>query len=324
MIQEVILKITNEYKKALTENFVDHPLAKYIRSDVPDIFREMFPDQGDIEWDASPGQGRWADAPWIAAFDPLVTESAQEGYYPVYLFTRSLNGVYLSMNQGMQAIREEFGGPGGIEVLQHRARIIRSRLSPEYQERFNMDPIDLQPKGPSTRLAFYEPGHAFGIRYDRESIPNNDQLLADLAEMLSLYRLLTIRGGTLEFDQPLMVSEESPEYIADLTLEEKRKIRLHCTIERNQRLVDLTKKYQGYDCKVCKFNFLELYGELGRGYIEAHHLTPISQLSPEKPVRLSPVNDFVVVCSNCHRMIHRSGAPDTFDGFLYYFTSLDK
>jgi 5-methylcytosine-specific restriction protein A len=47
------------------------------------------------------------------------------------------------------------------------------------------------------------------------------------------------------------------------------------------------------------------YGEVGKGFIEAHHLTPLYSLKGQK-VTLDPRRDFSVLCSNCHRMIHRT------------------
>jgi NAD(P)-dependent dehydrogenase (short-subunit alcohol dehydrogenase family) len=57
-------------------------------------------------------------------------------------------------------------------------------------------------------------------------------------------------------------------------------------------------------------------GELGKGYIEAHHKIPLSKLPRDGFVRLSAQDEFAVVCSNCHSMIHRPGAPDSFGTFL--------
>jgi predicted HNH restriction endonuclease len=53
---------------------------------------------------------------------------------------------------------------------------------------------------------------------------------------------------------------------------------------------------------VCGFNFLRAYGEVGRGFIEAHHTKPVSTLEPDELVH---VEDLIAVCSNCHRMLHR-------------------
>jgi predicted HNH restriction endonuclease len=45
-----------------------------------------------------------------------------------------------------------------------------------------------------------------------------------------------------------------------------------------------------------------VYGDLGRGFIEGHHLSPLAELAAEW---LSRVSDLALVCPNCHRMIHR-------------------
>jgi 5-methylcytosine-specific restriction enzyme A len=46
-----------------------------------------------------------------------------------------------------------------------------------------------------------------------------------------------------------------------------------------------------------------VYGEIGSGFIECHHNKPISELTGEQKSKLS---DLSIVCSNCHKMIHRS------------------
>ena len=56
-------------------------------------------------------------------------------------------------------------------------------------------------------------------------------------------------------------------------------------------------------CEACGFDFLEVYGELGEGFAECHHLIPLSQLPGHRITRLA---DLSIVCANCHRMLHRS------------------
>ena len=70
----------------------------------------------------------------------------------------------------------------------------------------------------------------------------------------------------------------------------------------------------GYKCEVCELDFSEKYGEIGKGYIEAHHLTPLHTLKGKK-VSLNPETDFAVLCANCHRMIHRSEFVDDVEKF---------
>lgn len=80
---------------------------------------------------------------------------------------------------------------------------------------------------------------------------------------------------------------------------------MHKQVERNKNLVSKVKSCLGFTCQACGLNFEEVYGSIGKGYIEAHHLVPLSQLE-RKQVALDPELDFAVLCSNCHRMIHRS------------------
>lgn len=55
-------------------------------------------------------------------------------------------------------------------------------------------------------------------------------------------------------------------------------------------------------CEACEFDFEERYGARGKDYIEAHHKMPISTLTTSVS---NTVNDLAMVCSNCHRMLHR-------------------
>jgi 5-methylcytosine-specific restriction protein A len=56
------------------------------------------------------------------------------------------------------------------------------------------------------------------------------------------------------------------------------------------------------DCEVCGFEFFSTYGDLGNGFIEAHHRVPLSDIEGESKTELK---DLALVCSNCHRMLHR-------------------
>ncbi|MFE3857987.1 HNH endonuclease [Streptomyces griseorubiginosus] len=55
-------------------------------------------------------------------------------------------------------------------------------------------------------------------------------------------------------------------------------------------------------CEVCDFDFARAYGDLGQGYIEVHHVTPL-YVSGTRETKL---DDLACVCANCHRMCHRS------------------
>jgi len=70
--------------------------------------------------------------------------------------------------------------------------------------------------------------------------------------------------------------------------------------KRNKKLIGFAKDKYGMDCKVCGFNFGKTYGAYGDGFIEVHHLYPIS-----KGIRKTKIENLRPVCANCHRMLHR-------------------
>ncbi|MBD8489193.1 HNH endonuclease [Echinicola sp. CAU 1574] len=84
--------------------------------------------------------------------------------------------------------------------------------------------------------------------------------------------------------------------------------KLHKYRERNSKLVLKKKsqhlqKYGSLDCEACDFNFQVKYGDLGAGYIECHHKVALSDFDGRVDTRLE---DLALVCSNCHRMLHKS------------------
>lgn len=56
-------------------------------------------------------------------------------------------------------------------------------------------------------------------------------------------------------------------------------------------------------CSVCGFDFQQFYGELGADFCEVHHLRALADTDGEVETRLE---DLAIVCSNCHRMLHRT------------------
>jgi 5-methylcytosine-specific restriction protein A len=62
-------------------------------------------------------------------------------------------------------------------------------------------------------------------------------------------------------------------------------------------------------------SFPERYGAIGDGFIEAHHLKAIGTLQEGVAVAYDIAADFAVLCSNCHRMIHRYADPSNLPAF---------
>jgi 5-methylcytosine-specific restriction protein A len=300
-IRDVLKDIADTYVAAKAEAFTGNPVAAYLRQDAPQAVSEAL-SESHFRVVGSPGQGNWAEVPWIAVFDPNVTTTATSGQYVVYVFSADFTQAFLTLAQGTTAIREEFGS-GTHDELRRRATLIRARL-PERRTRFTDAPVKL---GGSTTLARdYEPSVAFGISYELGNLPPELSLVEDLRQMVRLYLMLTARGGVDSIDVGA-TGEQSNGQAA--TIVERRRYRLHRKIERDSKAAKAAKKAHGHICQGCGFDFRAIYGDLGKDYIEAHHLTPLSQLPEDVPVQQDPKLDFAVLCANCHRMVHRKGAP---------------
>ena len=79
-------------------------------------------------------------------------------------------------------------------------------------------------------------------------------------------------------------------------------LRYVSTYERKPGLRAAAILFHGTTCKGCGLNFEAVYGSFGSGFIEVHHLRPVSQLSGATLV--SCETDMTVLCANCHRMVH--------------------
>lgn len=74
--------------------------------------------------------------------------------------------------------------------------------------------------------------------------------------------------------------------------------------ERSPGLRSAALRLHGTSCQVCGFDFGATYGSWGEGFAEVHHVRALAS-APAEGVEVDPATDLAVVCSNCHRMIHR-------------------
>lgn len=116
-----------------------------------------------------------------------------------------------------------------------------------------------------------------------------------------------IRGALADPDAKLEILDEPTLTEAP---EGRLLTRFHLARERSARLVEAKKREALLQtgklaCEACDFDFAQTYGERGEGFAECHHLRPVASLRPGQVTRLS---DLALLCSNCHRIVHR-GAP---------------
>ncbi|MGB7401784.1 MAG: HNH endonuclease [Arcobacter sp.] len=107
----------------------------------------------------------------------------------------------------------------------------------------------------------------------------------------------------------LQLLENSIEIIDnDYSVQEgKSKYRRHLVRERDSKIIKLAKiKFKKeigkLHCEICGFDFEKTYGQIGTDFIEGHHNIGVSELKENQKTR---IEDISLVCSNCHKILHR-------------------
>jgi 5-methylcytosine-specific restriction protein A len=108
------------------------------------------------------------------------------------------------------------------------------------------------------------------------------------------------------------IADETFAYLLDQvelfhSLEGRNVLREHLTRERDPALIrEFKRQLSSFVCSVCHFDFEQVYGAIGHGFVEAHHVEPIGLRDGSTS---TTVHDLIPVCSNCHRMLHRQAPP---------------
>jgi 5-methylcytosine-specific restriction protein A len=295
-------RISSEYLAAKDEEYTKHPIATFVRDTFPKVVQkslELSPELFLLK--GSSGNGRWAEVPWFAILDNRVTHSTQSEYYVAVLFSSDMKKVFLTLSQGVTVVKAELPKKWK-RALEERNNLICRRI-PEFKEYFPLTgSINLNAAGNLAKS--YEYSVAFYKEYSLDCLPDDDVIKTDFNNMLKLYDELTFRGGLDWIESP----NEEAERGRKLEIEERKEYRLHKRAEGrvNSKKV---KAIHGEICQACGFDFKKKYGDLGAGFIEAHHLQPFNKLKNKGTRKLNLKEDFAVLCANCHRMIHKSDTP---------------
>ncbi|SMX46692.1 MrcB family domain-containing protein [Actibacterium lipolyticum] len=302
MLSSMLSEISIQYIFERAKPFAGNKFGNFVRHDLPiEAKKQLIFWPFDLKVKSSVGAGNWASVPWLGFFDPLITETATKGFYVVYLINTQDQSYSLSMNQGATAVYEEFGQSRGRDVLKRRAQDIAERVQ-DFASGFDTSPIQLGSKE-SLPLG-YEAGHAFGRTYQANKVSENE-LIADLKNMLSAYSALVDRGGTVPTD--LMLAEAGSQDI-----DETRRYILSRRIERSNNVRRDVLATRKAICEGCGLNPKIDYKFTGREDntpLDVHHSKPLRELAEGETRRYRIPDDFLVLCPNCHRMIHKQNDP---------------
>ncbi|ASS91392.1 HNH endonuclease [Aeribacillus pallidus] len=123
------------------------------------------------------------------------------------------------------------------------------------------------------------------------------QLRPELKEAISIYEKVDLNDKSQE---TLL-----PQELENIELYEgSKKLVAVNRYERNPKARQLCLLKYGYQCSVCEFDFEQFYGEIGKKFIEVHHIKPLSEINEE--YRVNPFDDLRPVCPNCHAMLHKA------------------
>jgi hypothetical protein len=122
-----------------------------------------------------------------------------------------------------------------------------------------------------------------------------------------LTRPTEVNAATFSAFRTLATQTSLPEDQDDAFPEGREVLLRHKGRERSPGVVQAAKAkffqmHARFFCQACGFDFEDFYGVIGHHFIEAHHTVPVSELREDSKTKAS---DIALVCSNCHRMLHR-------------------
>jgi 5-methylcytosine-specific restriction protein A len=102
----------------------------------------------------------------------------------------------------------------------------------------------------------------------------------------------------------------TPELSDYLAYEEGRQFKVTTTkYERDLQARQKCLEIKGYACNICGIRMEEIYGEIGKEFIQVHHIQLLSEYAIGQ--KTDPSKHLIPVCPNCHAMLHRKYPPYT-------------
>ena len=171
---------------AKTQSFANNPFGVFVRTEIPEaLYDTGLVDRQKYLITASVGAGNWAMIPWICIFDRSITTSATKGVYIVYLLSKDSKRLYLTFNQGCTEISNSHGKRETIRIMREKADEIVG-----FTDAHGFSAGDAIHLGENlTSLGqFYERGTIYYKQYDVDTIPSEEELRRDLADMMGIYQ----------------------------------------------------------------------------------------------------------------------------------------
>jgi len=304
-----------EYKKNKKSIQVSkNKIASLILNDIPsNIFGKASLLETEYKIQGSVGKGNISEIPWICIFDKEITESAESGFYIVYLLKADMSGFYLSLNQGWTQYERNFK-PKSIAMAEIEKSALKLKKKLKTISGFSFDPIDL--KGSSSLAKGYELGNICSLYYDSNNLPNSSALINDLQKLIGTYRELKAIVGIDILDIDLVLDEEEFQVRSQTgklrVLKPGKIAKKKKTIgssssswRRDPDMAFLALSNANFLCEENSTHKTFISPITSEQFVEAHHLIPMEFQVDFDPSIDIPEN-IISLCPNCHRAFHNS------------------
>ncbi len=200
MLNTLLLQIVSGWPEYLATKKVDRdsPMHQLVVDAVPGELRSWTPDPDQFKFVGSDGQGNITLAPWFGVFHRQITETAQDGYYIVYLVSQDLERLVLEIGFGYTQFERVFGknkkmlqalDVAVVKMQQSCLQMLEDQISSELKSRINSEPIRLADKQNSVH-ANYEKCGIYSLTYELDALPNEQSLREEFLEFLQLYTVM--------------------------------------------------------------------------------------------------------------------------------------
>lgn len=187
-VRQVLLDVLTNYLTARTSSIwgKDVPMYSRFMHNFPDELKPVIAHNSHLRLKPSTGNGNWADVPWLAFLHDQETTQITRGVHAIYLFRADMSGVYLAVGLGITEFKEQFKGTWQAVVKAKVAELSRD-FAGLAAAGFSFDPSGFDLRSKTQRGQSYGPGITAYKFYDKDHLPNDEAIQADLAAVLESY-----------------------------------------------------------------------------------------------------------------------------------------
>ena len=142
-------------------------------------------------------------------------------------------------------------------------------------------------------------GMRSGAKHDREIWNEFHKHINTLNKEAALIRQLYLKTKS---EKAKTISESKSNYKSEFLFQVHKNREADPVMNKLKREMTLITS-KSLRCEVCNFDSLSFYGELGSNLMEIHYNKEFKS-APEH--ELTYVEDFIIVCSNCHKALDKS------------------